>query len=352
MIQVENIREAILAAKQDIARARAKAGGRLFVGLYQDGGLGDLMRQLAFAAAVRRAFPDAWIHVVCRDLGPDADGRPICVNIVAGNPAANAATFVPRMPFAVGVHAFYRDFDLFYEVGYCVRTYAWLDPALQHRNDLLLRPFERYAAEFPRSSRRLGETGMTQWQLLAATSGLAVCEADLSIRLGRLPDELRKRRYVCVHNMAGGTALAKCAPLATFGALTAELRKHRIRCVQVGAATDPPIPGAEDYRGLRINDTAAVICRAKMLIDVEGGLGYIARAVRTRRACLFGPTPPSIFRFTSDIVLSTESCPPCWHHGPRWSVNCRKQYPICLNIPTDGAEIAKVLLRYIREVKR
>lgn len=347
MIDVTTEREALDAARADVARARAKAHSRLFIGLYQDGGIGDLMRELAFARAVRRAFPGAWIHLICRDLGPDADGQPLCVNIIRGNGAINSGTFVPRIAWTRAVREFYREFDLFYEVGYCVRTYAWLDLDLQHRADLCLRPFEKFAANFPTTSVGIESTGLTQWQLMAATSGLDVSEDDPAIQPGKLPRRLKDATFVAVHDMAGGTALAKSAPLQTMIDLCAALKAAGLRAVQVGAANDPPIRTAEDFRGLTINGTAAVIKAARMLVDIEGGLGYVARAVGTRRACFFGPTPPELFRFKRDLFLTTHTCSPCWHSGPRWAVNCHLQHPVCRNIPCDGKAIAEMLLEYI-----
>jgi len=240
MIEASNEEQAVRAAKYDFARARKKAGRRLFIGLYQDGGIGDLMRELAFARAVRRRFPKAWIHVVCRDLGPDADGQPMCNNLVSGQTHVTGGTFIPRVPFQHAVRAFYTEFDLFYEVGYCVRTYAWKDAKLQREADLRLRPYARYAEDFPASSRKIEQVGQTQCEIMAATSGLDVTESDLRIREGKVPKALKgKRPFVCVHDMAGGTALAKCAPLSTMKDLAVVLKESGVRAIQVGGAGDP-----------------------------------------------------------------------------------------------------------------
>ena len=350
-------RSALAGARLDLAQKRKGAAGRLFIGLYKDGGIGDLMQEAAFAAAVRRRYPDAYINLICRDLGQDADGVPLVANILRGNPAIDGVTPIPQVGWQRGVRAFYRDFDIFYEVQYAARTFNWIDASDQHQADLLLRPYEKYTLDFPATSRRLGETQQTQWEILSASSGFDVSENDLAIQVGELPKELRRKRYVVVHSMAGGVALAKCAPLTTMVALAASFKKARIPCIQVGAPRDPQIRGALDYRGRTINVSAAIIQRARMLIDIEGGLGYVARAVGTRRAVFFGPTPATLFRFEGDIVLRNTRggrppCEPCWHHGPRWAVNCYKQFPICANIPTDGAAVAEALIRHIKRTRK
>jgi len=341
-------RQIIAGARADLARRRKQAGDRLFIGVYKSGGIGDLMQQLAVCRAIRRKYPEAWIHVICRDFGPDADGRPLTANILRDQPV-DGATFFPGVPWSTAVRAFYQDVDLFYEVQYAVLTYNWVDAADQHAADLRLRPYLRYTCDFPASSARLDETGETQWQMLARSSGLDVSEDDLFIRVGTVPDELKRKRFVVMHNWCGGTAMIKTASLRTMAEIAGRLKKQRIRVVQVGTPHDPPIRNADDWRGLSINDTAAVIRRADLLIDIEGGLGYLARAVGTRRVAFFGPTPPSVFAFSTDIVLSTHACRPCWHHAPRWSVNCKKRHPVCLNMPTDVERLAAVLVKYIRE---
>ena len=335
-----------------IAAQRARAGERPFVGCFKHGGLGDVMQLAAFAHAVRRARPDAYIVLVCRDLGPDADGQPLVNNILRGDGAIDHTISYPAQNWQRCVRAFYTEFDVFYEVQYCVSTYDWLDPAAHHHAQLRLQPYHNYATGFPRSNHWLDDTAMTQWELLAQTSGLDVSDEDLHIQVGTLPAELRRKKFVCIHNAAGGAALIKCAALATVNALAAALRKRRVRVLQVGAAGDPPIREALDYRGLAINDTAAVIRQAKLLIDVEGGLGYVARAVGTRRAVFFGPTPPSVFKFKGDIILSSFRCRPCWWYEDGWSVNCRRRLPLCENIPTDGERLAEVVLEKLKGAKR
>jgi len=346
--RVKSEQQALVAARADFARRRETAGERLFIGLYQDGGIGDTMREAAFARAVRRRWPGAYICIICRDLGPDADGQPLVVNLLRGHDSMDAAVLLPHVPWQQAVRAFYDQFDLFYEVGYCVRTYAWRDPDLQHAADLRLRPFARYMWDFPRTSRGIEQTGMTQWQLMAATSGLDVREADLTITPGPMPPQLARQKYVVLHNMAGGMALAKTAPLATFAGVAAELKRRSVRSVQVGAPNDPPIRGAQDCRGVPIRVSAAVLKHARLLIDVEGGVGYVARAVGTRRAVLFGPTPISLFRFRDDVILCRQRCPPCWHRCDRWAVSCPDQHPTCRNIPTNPAQIVQAVEPYLK----
>jgi ADP-heptose:LPS heptosyltransferase len=349
MITVDDSQAALDAILADVRASRRAAGSRRFIGIYADGGIGDTMRIIAFAQAVRRRWPESRIHLVARDLGPDADGVPLIVNLMRGQNYIDGATFIPKLRWGLMVRTLYRQFDCFFEAGYCIRTYDWVDPEHQHQADLCLRPFERFAARFPASSEGIESLGMTQWEIQAATSGLNVSEDDLNIQAVPLTDRELPDRFVALHNMAGGMALAKCAPLSTMAEIAALLDVAGFTPVQLGAADDPAIRNCVDFRGLTINQSAWVIGRAKLLIDIEGGLGYIARAVGTRRACFFGPTPHAVFRFEGDLPLCTGQCAPCWHHAPRWAVNCHKQFPTCLNIPTDAGAIVRFLLPAIQE---
>ncbi|MFW6159494.1 MAG: glycosyltransferase family 9 protein [Planctomycetota bacterium] len=358
MMEADTTERAIAAACENVRVRREQAGDRTFVGLYQDGGIGDLMRQIAFARAVRRRFPAAYILLVCRDLGEDADGRPMVANIVGGTDAVDATLCLPPIQCRRVTALLYDLFDVFYRVGYVVEAWYWRlsegegDAAEEQRQaDLHLQPFRRFAAKFPTSSAGIRELQMTQWEVMRRSSGLDVSEDDLAIETGECPEWLSRKRCAVVHNMCGGMALAKSAPMSVFSRLIAELGKRRVRCVQLGAPNDPAIPGAKDFRGLPIRDSAEVLRRATLLIDVEGGLGYIARAVGTRRACFFGPTPPELFRFERDLILSTRKCEPCWHTTERWSVSCPEQWPCCRNIPTDAEQIATILAPYARGEK-
>jgi len=344
----DETRMVIATVKRRIGEHREQAGQRPFVGVFKHGGIGDVMQQAAFARAVRRARPDAYIVLLCRDLGPDSDGQPLVNNILRGNDAADHTISYPPQDWKRCVQAFYTEFDVFYEVQYVAQTYDWADPAAHHVAQLRLLPWHDYATGFPRSNHWLGDTRKTQWELLAQTSGLDVSEDDLWIQPAEC-DVPESQPYVCIHNMAGGTAMIKCAPLLTMVELTEELQAAGLRVVHVGAESDPDIRGAVNRKGLTINQTAALIRDAKLLIDIEGGLGYIARAVGTRRACFFGPTPPSLFTFKRDIALCTYQCDPCWWYADRWAVNCRDRWAVCRNIPTDAKRIAAALIPYIEE---
>jgi hypothetical protein len=342
---VDDYQAAMAAARADIRQSRCAAINQPFIGIYADGGIGDTLRLIAVAKAVKRQWPRSRVHLVARDLGPDADGLPMGVNLLRDNTDVDASTWIPRMPGTA--MKIYRDFDIFFEAHYVIRTYNWIDPIWQHKADLCLRPFERWEANFPASSRGIQCLRMTQWEIQAASSGLDISENDLSIAQGELPAGLPPS-FVAIHNMAGGTALSKCAPMGMMAELSGHLVAAGVPVVQVGAATDPAIRNADDFRGLNINSTAAVLAQAAMLIDIEGGLGYVARAVGTRRACFFASTPHEVFRFERDIILTTGRCPACWHDTPRWMVNCKAQYPVCLNVPDDAAAVARHILPAIR----
>lgn len=345
MIERDEMERSILSSIiGQIAALRKRAGKRLFICVYKEGGIGDWMQQAAVAMAVRRRHPKAFIVLIGRDLGPDADGQPLVNNLLRHHPAVDHTISYPPVNWQRTVRAIYKRFDIFYQPHYVMRTYNWIDPAAQHRADLCLGPYLKYALEFPLSNHWLEDLGETQWQMLRTSSGLDVSEADLWVKSGKCPAAVAKRRFVTLHNMAGGSALIKCAAMSTMQDVAAAFWKKGILPVQVGAATDPPIAGCADHRGLTINATAAVVKRSMLHIDIEGGLVYLAKAVGTRSAVFFGPTPSSVFGFAGNITLTSFNCRPCWWHADRWGVNCRDRQPICRNIPTDGAKIAAALL--------
>jgi ADP-heptose:LPS heptosyltransferase len=92
------------------------------------------------------------------------------------------------------------------------------------------------------------------------------------------------------------------------------LRKNT--CVaQVGGASDPALPGAEDLRGCRdLRHVAAVVANSALFVGMEGFHTHLARAVNCRSVVVYGGyTHPEETGYPCNENLYTElPCSPCW----------------------------------------
>jgi len=349
-------------AHAEIARLKAATPGKRFwIGCLKFGGHGDSMALCAFARAAKRhwaAGPGVPVGVIViarttssledHDLGyrqPEIDGT---LRLPEAHWKLQAAEFA-----ASGA------FDVFYDVGYVVKATfadtAAFGPA-QLDADNAFAPFADLYQGFPARSHDIGlKWPVSQWTLMSLSSGIAVSPDDLAICLepphqagGVITDRSILDAYphcVTIHNSEGGMGRTKCLPRVTAQAIVHGLVAAGHQVVQVGLRDEkrePQLQGAVDLRGLRINETAYVLSRARLHIDIEGGLVYVARAVGTRSLVFFGPTPPVVFGFDGNLVATRCVCQPrCWWSTPDWFVNCPKGYEHCVNLP-DPATAAQM----------
>jgi hypothetical protein len=307
--------------------------------------------------------------------------------ILRGCDFADSAIEAPATDWRVAVQELAPAFDVFYDVQYVAATYyrSRRFAAEQAEANARLARYAYYYSRFPWSSTDLAETGQSQWEMLARSSGLDVSEDDLFIRpeagedgyrcsafgfrvqestatgepgsAGALPSPRKpitdnrkpvpdggppREGYVTLHNAAGGAALLKCLPPATFDAIARSLHKLGIVPVQVGLPSETAIADSIDLRGLTMNQTAAVLAGARLHVDIEGGLVYVARAVGTRSVVFFGPTPVVTFGFRSNLNVSLGRCRPCWWARERWERACPKGHPHCRNLPDEPEAVAAV----------
>jgi len=88
--------------------------------------------------------------------------------------------------------------------------------------------------------------------------------------------------------------------------------------IQVGSKDDPPIAGAEDFRGrTSITELASLLANAVLFIGLVGFLMHLARAVDCRSVIIYGGRErPWQSGYTCNINLTGDTpCSPCW----RWS---------------------------------
>ena len=337
------------AIRDEIKRHRRHFDRPLHVGVFKLGGHGDFMQQVAFARAVRHKWPakQATLTLLSRF---DANG--VNDHILQGASFVDSCIQVPTGDWRHMVQELSPAFDVFYDVQYVAGVY-YRDKqrfaAQQLDANTRLARYAAYYSRFPWSNADLGETGQSQWDMLARSSGLDVSETDLHI----LPDAgegvVPPGAYVTLHNAAGGGSDAKCMPSAAFHAIARRVRAQGMMPVHVGTESEPLIHGCLDRRGLPIRATAAVIAGARLHVDIEGGLVYVARAVGTRSVVFFGPTPVVTFGFQDNVNVSLARCRPCWWSRPAWGADCPKGQATCRNMPAPR-QAADIVERTIEEM--
>lgn len=127
----------------------------------------------------------------------------------------------------------------------------------------------------------------------------------------------RYRDHIVVHSSVLGARFPshnKQWPPERMAEVVVKLRKdHRV--VQIGAASDPVLPGAEDLRGCPdLRQVAAVVANSAAFVGMEGFHTHLARAVNCRSVVVYGGyTHPEETGYPCNENLYTElPCSPCW----------------------------------------
>ena len=383
------LRRALKNARKDY-RAAFGHSPELLIGILKMGGHGDFMQQLVFAKAVRKRWGPrkALIVLFTRLLAPTlafVGGRPFADHVSATlfESAAGAMGLGPvvHMPLPAHswrglVHDLAAMTDCLWDVQYVAASY-WRDLGRhleeQVEFDARLKFYSRFYSGFPHlSNPELHSLRMTQWELLADSTGLDVREDDLVLEapsLGGALDELGD--YATIHNGAGGGAVLKRMPPAHMDAVARAIARRGLKVVQLGKkddAKEPPVVGALDMRGLPMKVSMGILARARLHVDVEGGLVYVAKGLGVPRAVFIGPTSPFVFGFSDSYnlyrtadgccsILTPEPypeprCRPCWWSRPGWDKRCPKGLPFCGNFPPSPEEAAEWIGRVLDDLER
>jgi len=356
-----------------VLRERKFAGDRDLCAVIRFDGHGGSMQRFAFSRAVKRVYGDT-VHVV--DIGTRT-GAMVDFDQVTGQDEV-AVLRMPPAAYDELLPVLCVLFDIVYHAMYVVKGFA-RDPELQGQLDTYLdtsglRPI--YDG-MPQSLNALGEIGLSQWDLMSASSGIEVTPEDMYLPLDVLPvGEMGKYltgdagcggstraslngvgRYVVVHNTPGARAVTKAIPFDTMQAAIDVLADHGLRAVQVGTKAETRYKNVVDRRGLRWPLTAQVMQGAAFLLGLEGGLAYMAHCTRTPAVILFGCTPPPVFGFEGNTNVCMNRCPSCFWGWPGWHAKCIREkqnpaYPFCENMPTVD-EIGDIVnLACIRHAER
>ncbi|NQT85113.1 hypothetical protein HQ560_00010, partial [bacterium] len=160
------------AIRDEIKRHRRHFDRKLHVGVFKLGGHGDFMQQLAFARAVRRKWPasQATLTLLAR-----FDPNGVNDQILQGAAFVDSCIQVPAHDWRVMAQELAPAFDVFYDVQYVVATH-YRDKqrfaAQQLDANTRLARYGAYYSRFPWSNTDLAETGQSQWDMLARSSGL------------------------------------------------------------------------------------------------------------------------------------------------------------------------------------
>lgn len=123
-------------------------------------------------------------------------------------------------------------------------------------------------------------------------------------------------QQVAIHSTGLGAAIpypTKEWGPARFAAVARLLAPH-VPLVQLGAASDPVLPGALDLRGkTSLREAAAVLAESAAWVGLEGFLTHLARAVECPAVVVFGGrASPTIFGYSGNRnVVSQPECSPC-----------------------------------------
>ncbi len=400
---------------------------RLKVCVIAHTGIGDRMRALAFCQAVKRVYLGCHIFFPWRfDLWPVA-GLDIAHNaqLMRMIDAHAPMNTVPRRMFIPWLR---ERFDVVFDVtGVAVAAYWDIggvplaigaeDPfathwAFQHRQkraDMALRPFLDIYSGHPWDNWRLIYEPYSQWEIMAASSGIPVDPLDLipPLECAPIDDEMfqlswidgsvqstkdagkfvreragcslweksrvRDCKYVVVHNSVGGGQRMKEAPPEVFAAIVKRLKDDGIKCVQVGGKDDARMEGTVDRRGHRLPMVAKLIGESVGVVAVEGLLPYIARSMNKMCMVLFGATPVETYSIDGFVNLvhrnsiGAPACPikSCFAGGGGYTLHehwdktcCLSGHPMvnnrevrhCLNMPfaEEAAENAAAMVKRIQ----
>ncbi|HUW32634.1 MAG TPA: hypothetical protein VM223_13570, partial [Planctomycetota bacterium] len=260
----------IKSACRTVDEARAALPRRFrdepWIGFGKLGGIGDLMQVASFARAVRRKYPAAPLCLVFKNLGEDADGRSLVENVIgigSGDPVVDVFTTlvtIPQVNWGWLMSALQERFDIFFEVQYVVGGFynRPADAGLAARAEQALRRWLPFYLNFPSSSYHLGEWRMTQFELMAKSSGFDVTEDDLAIACAPHGLDL-PARYITVHVTSGGGCETKMAPREWWETVVRSLKLSGWQIVQIGSKYESRVKGTVDARGTSINGTAEIL---------------------------------------------------------------------------------------------
>jgi hypothetical protein len=152
-------------------------------------------------------------------------------------------------------------------------------------------------------------------QILGALGGIFVANVTPELYLTAAEREAARHRLlpfrtpVAVHTSAAYTATKEWR-VPSWAGLVASCPD--IDFIQLGARSDPLIPGVRDFRGLPLRESFAVLGQCRAFVGIDSGPAHAAAALGVPRVVLWGPTVPEVLGYPSSANLSVRRrCSPC-----------------------------------------
>lgn len=209
------------------------------------------------------------------------------------------------------------------------------------------------------------QTGLARWHYAAMRNWIPTKVVHLSCKIGNLnhiaeqmaahtgnklpigwrpvffvpPVKSREPRLAVVQNSCSGAryaATTKEWPQDRWRQLTRRLSGD-FRLVQIGIATDPPLPSVENRLGrTSLRDAAILLSRASVFIGLESGLQHLAAAVYTPSVIIYGgrSRPRDTGYLFNCNITRTPACVGCG-----LNTGCPHDL-LCMDIPVTEVEAA------------
>ena len=123
----------------------------------------------------------------------------------------------------------------------------------------------------------------------------------------------------------------KCYPTEHWTELVRLLKSAfpKLGVIQIGGGNSVRIPGCD--RNLQnqttLTESAGILRRSLLHIDIEGGLVHVCSAIGTQCAVLFGPTSRRYFSYPGNLGIHAGECHDCWWATERWMEVCPRGNP-------------------------
>ena len=246
-------------------------------------GLGDFLTGIPAYRAVRRAFPDADIT-----LAAPAALRPLAAVTGALDRLLPTGELEP-VPWPSAPP------DL------AVDLHGRGPESRRLLSDLAPTRLVAFDSAEPHCPWRPDEHEVHRWCRLLSTHGIPADPDDLDLPLPAIRPPIPDPGYVVIH--PGAAAGSRRWPPDRFAAVAAHLRRSGDRVILTGSAAERPLaldvarkaclsPEAVVAGRTTLEELAALIAGAALVISGDTGAAHLATAYRRPSVVMFGPVPP------------------------------------------------------------
>lgn len=337
----------------------------LKIGIMKTGGLGDALIATAMVTALKKKWPDAHIYLFVRSanqrqfLSRDKNIEKIMV-------VSERVNRTSHLHDKAAKDLTNRHLDICFLHRYVVKAYfrKGVMPDLNRRLDELFEMHNLNFFRFPHLNNSLTVFRKNEYELSSACTDLAIEPSGLSLNL--IDDDYKileglPKVFFTVHNGADSefdSPLRGKNNIQTknwFADRWAEVsrfvKSSGYEVVQLGLGSDEYIPGTIDLRGkTTLTSVGAVLKKAILHLDTEGGLVHFAKAVGTRSLVLFGPTSLEFYGYKDNINIRSDVCRDCWWSEREWPYRCSAGHAVAVCMDSISVEmVTNALEDFLRE---